>query len=312
MKITKQQILLKYRYRVHSKAWIISVLFHTLLLGSLAAITFTHDKGLGTTESDIGIYDINRDTAISREAQTSPSFELSDDALTNTKTETISISKLDPSFPAQKEKGDTNSIAVTKEILGQISTTDKDSWRELVNDNSNAGDGNLGASFFGIADRGKKFIYILDCSGSMDGERLIAAKSELTRSIRKLKKGSKFEIFFYNDAQQSFNGGSLKTSNKKNIRMACRWIEKIKASGGTNPMSAVKAAISLEPDCIWILSDGEFHKSVSREIERLNRSNIHIHTIAFMSDGSNSELREIAKRNNGKFRSINKRTKRKR
>ena len=286
-------------------------MFHLLVLGSLAIITFPRDSGLGATESDIGIYEVSRDSNTSDEKQANQSFEISDTSLINTTTQTIAISKLEASLPKDIKDGDTDSMESVKEVLGPTPTKDQDSWRELINDSSDAGDTNLGASFFGIADRGKKFIYILDCSGSMDGERLIAAKYELIRSIKKLKRGSKFEVFFYNDSQQSFNGGKLTNNSKKNIRMVSRWIEKIKAGGGTNPITAVEVAIKLEPDCIWILSDGEFNKSVSNTIKRLNRSNIHIHTIAFMNDGSDSILREIAKENNGKFRSINKRTTRK-
>src|SRR5262245_18159127 len=44
----------------------------------------------------------------------------------------------------------------------------------------------LGAGFFGSKGKGKSFVYVVDCSGSMYGERFRRAKTELVRSINKL------------------------------------------------------------------------------------------------------------------------------
>ena len=56
------------------------------------------------------------------------------------------------------------------------------------------------ASFFGVKVKGLRFIYVVDCSGSMiDEARLVRAKEEVRRSVLRLQSPQQFKVIFYND-----------------------------------------------------------------------------------------------------------------
>ncbi len=160
-------------------------------------------------------------------------------------------------------------------------------------------------SFFGLRARGSKFIYVVDCSGSMNGRKLLAAKAELYRSVNAYKAGMQFYIIFYNSTPIAMPGGKLVSASDANKRKAFNWVEHISAGGGTNPAPAILAALDLKPDAIWLLSDGLFSPQVCDVIQQANaESRIQIHTIAFYDNHGEAQLLRIAQDNRGKYRFV--------
>jgi hypothetical protein len=75
--------------------------------------------------------------------------------------------------------------------------------------------------------------------------------------------------------------------------------------GGTNPALAVKRALELEPDAIFLLSDGEFDlRPTMAVIHHFNRARTVIHTIAFGSLAGQPMLAAIAEATGGSFRFV--------
>ena len=160
-------------------------------------------------------------------------------------------------------------------------------------------------SFFGLKARGTKFIYVVDCSGSMNGRKLLAAKAELYRSINAYKSSMQFYIIFYNSNPNSMPGGELVSAAEANKRKAFNWVERISAGGGTNPAPAILAALELKPDAIWLLSDGLFSQQACDVIQQANTKNrVQIHTIAFHDNNGEAPLKRIAQENRGKYRFV--------
>ena len=77
----------------------------------------------------------------------------------------------------------------------------------------------------------------------------------------------------------------------------------IQAGGGTDPTDALLTAINMNPDVIFLMSDGEFNESVCDAV-RAARGNkpISIHTISFVDNSGEAVMRRIAEENRGMYR----------
>jgi Ca-activated chloride channel family protein len=107
----------------------------------------------------------------------------------------------------------------------------------------------------------KDITFILDVSGSMSGEKLEQAKKALLYCINNLNRGDRFNIIrFSTEAYSLFN--SLEKVEKQNINEAKRFINDLKAIGGTNIEEAFKLAFknyqeTSQPHFIVFLTDGK-------------------------------------------------------
>ncbi|MFC2102881.1 VIT domain-containing protein [Bacteroidota bacterium] len=86
----------------------------------------------------------------------------------------------------------------------------------------------------------KDITFVLDVSGSMAGKKLEQAKLALLYCVNNLNPDDGFEIIrFSTEAYALFD--NIVTANEKNIKLAEKFIDKLKAVGGTN----IEEAISL-------------------------------------------------------------------
>lgn len=151
------------------------------------------------------------------------------------------------------------------------------------------GGGGGGSGFFGVEARGSRFVYVIDVSGSMQGDRLVALKRELTNSIDGLVGASSFLIVLFNSDAVPLGGRSRWVdASEPNKRRTFEMISKIVAGGGTYPAPAFDIAFSLKPrpDAIYFMTDGLFDPAVADQVARLNRASdrpVPIHCIAFVS-----------------------------
>jgi hypothetical protein len=119
-----------------------------------------------------------------------------------------------------------------------------------------------GTQFFGARDHAHSFAYVIDCSGSMASHgSLTVAKHELLASLGQLPPDAEFAVVFYNMTPKMLtdpvgNKGlmSATVSNKARIRTQ---LEAIIPDGGTDHMSALRAALALKPEVIFFLTDAD-------------------------------------------------------
>jgi hypothetical protein len=128
--------------------------------------------------------------------------------------------------------------------------------------------GGIRTGIFGLEAKGNRFVYVFDRSASMgepDGQPLAAAKRELIRSIDELGDVQQFYVIFYNDRLQVFSPagsrGRLVFGTEENRRAARRFVEGVRADGGTRHAEALAAAFRLAPDVVF----------TDAELERLAR-----------------------------------------
>ena len=168
-------------------------------------------------------------------------------------------------------------------------------------------------SFFGIVGEGYKFVYVLDRSGSMGWhgrESLKAVKAELIESLKYLDSVHQFQIVVYNDRPSVFNptgnADQLAFATEENKDRAARFLESITAAGGTAHEAALRLAIRLQPDVIFLLTDGDEPKFTPEQFKLIRRlaAGIIIHAIEFGSGPKpegESFLAVLASQNGGKY-----------
>lgn len=184
--------------------------------------------------------------------------------------------------------------------------------------------GKATTSLFGLAGEGGKFVYVFDRSASMlssytlySEDQLIntitpleCAKTELIRSLSALGKQHQFQIVFYNHAPwvygQSHYADELYTANDRNKEEAIEFIENMPAAGFTNHLSALEAAIMLEPDVIFLLTDGEdkddLHPNVVRRMAKFcQKQSVVVNVVHFSNvDRPECTLIPLAENTGGK------------
>ena len=159
------------------------------------------------------------------------------------------------------------------------------------------------ASFFGIRAQGRFFIYVIDCSGSMiDDDRFARASIELRRSVMALQSPQQFEVIFYNDESIPMAGGPIpRPADPENKRRLNAWLELIEPDNGTDPRTSIKQALSLRPEAVFLLSDGEFPEGTAETVSRYNTRKIPIHCVDLSGGEGGDHLMRIARDSGGKY-----------
>src|SRR6476620_3824377 len=95
------------------------------------------------------------------------------------------------------------------------------------------------------------------------------------------------------------------------MRETTDWVNFVEPDGGTEPLPALLFALSMHPDAIYFLSDGQFDPNTIPELRvrnsanhRLNIKQIPIHTIAFYDRFAAGLMRMIARNSGGEFKFV--------
>ena len=184
-----------------------------------------------------------------------------------------------------------------------------------------------GTDYFGTVAYGNRFVYILDKSRSMrrpsGNSRFSRAKYELLRSIDKLAPYQSFYvILFSSTTYRMFDDDSpapvtipATRENKQRLR---EWLDSIPVDGGTDPREALFLAVSIAPDAIFLLSDGDFNRVSGRDkhrlfagdpeaeelVKRINRTRTPIHTFAYEDPSAKQRMENLAQISGGDYKYI--------
>ncbi len=176
--------------------------------------------------------------------------------------------------------------------------------------NASSGDG-AGRGFFGLSADNKRVVFVVDASRSMNHPhpgptktRFGRVKWELVQSIGQMGNEQQFFIVFFNERAIPMPARILKAAYPETQDKYLRWAVQVKAEGKTDPQQALLLALSLEPDVIYFLTDGDFPRRVVSEVSRRNRKGIVINTIGFGDDEGEELLRVIASQNGGTYQFI--------
>lgn len=191
-----------------------------------------------------------------------------------------------------------------------------------------AGSGKGQTSFYGLGGSGSRFVYLFDRSESMNARiahysegyivsevtPLTAAKKELWESLRSLSDDLAFQIIFYNHFPIVFGSDETKPhmfkATEENKARAHEFIEAIPGDGTTKHILALEAALKLNPDVIFLLTDGEYKDDPSqRDVRKIasmcNRKGVVVNVIHLVpKPRPNTTLIELAERTGGQHQFI--------
>ncbi|HEX9973761.1 MAG TPA: VWA domain-containing protein, partial [bacterium] len=105
----------------------------------------------------------------------------------------------------------------------------------------------------------KDLVFILDVSGSMDGEKIKQAKDALQYCIKNLDNDDRFNLISFSTESKLFKKGLVSASEFRND--AINYIDKLEAKGGTNINEALLDALKIEgnvrrPMSLVFITDG--------------------------------------------------------
>ena len=145
-----------------------------------------------------------------------------------------------------------------------------------------------GKSFFGMAAEGKSFVYVLDCSLSMnhphDSEaktRFRKMKMELANSLKQLKPEQEFFIVFFNHEAIPMPADRMVSAAPENQQHFLSWVDQVPAIGDTDPTGALSIALRLRPDVIYFLTDGCFNGPANDIVRSIQQTRTVINSFSF-------------------------------
>ncbi|HWB18886.1 MAG TPA: hypothetical protein VG711_01185 [Phycisphaerales bacterium] len=163
----------------------------------------------------------------------------------------------------------------------------------------------------------RRIVYVIDASGSMIAH-LPFVVNELVRSMSALNEQQSFGVVFFqgNKAKWATPENSLMKATKEEKSKVEKWIkDTIIPRGRSNPLEALRGALRLKPDVIFLLStnitgSGEFEidqKDLLAQLDELNpvsetngRRPVQINCVQFLDPDPLGTLAKIAEAHGGK------------
>ncbi len=162
--------------------------------------------------------------------------------------------------------------------------------------------------FFANRIEGGRIVFMLDSSGSMDGDRWEKMVRNMSDVIGRMDSSTEFNVILFGSTATPFEA-DLVLANEEGKRRAVSWLNSLYPSGGTNLLSAIETASSMEKARVYaILSDGypssdvrDIHRAIIENRKR-NQSDIKVYTVSYYaSDRGQDFLKDLAERFGGGF-----------
>ena len=182
-----------------------------------------------------------------------------------------------------------------------------------------------GSRFFGhrIGGDVASVVFLIDASGSMS-DTLPFVIRELTRSLRTLERDTEFSVIFFGGDGRVLEvpPAGLKPATIENTEAAAEWIHPesgmVFAEGQTNPLDALRRALSYEPQVVQLLSDnitghGRWEVPQAQllaEVRAMNAHGARIDTVQFLypdpliRQSGRGTLRMLSRMTGGRYRFV--------
>ena len=169
-------------------------------------------------------------------------------------------------------------------------------------------------SFFGVATRAQRVVYLVDTSGSMIG-KLHLVKRAVRKSLRGLLPFQKFAVIVFAHEFHILGPAHLLPARAFYRHRIDAKLKSIVAEGANDNMlrpftRPFQAAFAMHPNVIYFLTDGHFDKRLIPYVARLNRhAHVQVCTFAFLDHDPvfQQRLRRIARETGGKFEYVSRR-----
>lgn len=292
-------------------AWLLSCGLHTLLLVLLAALYSVTYSGAATEQTRTGGI-----VLVSADPETTEYLSEGDNSDSSSPSETAAQSP--PPLPDQTERVlELPGLASQQSPLAGVgddlleALPGANSLTEGTTQGREIG-GQVTTEIFGVKGTGNRFVYVFDKSDSMngyEGRPLRAAKQALLASLESLGEVNQFQIVFYNNDRDIFRRGneaSMFFGTPEVKQAAQRFVQGVTASGGTDHLQALRHALALKPDVVFLLTDAEggFTSSELSQIAGWNRSGAVINAVEFgqgSNDDADRSLEALVREHRGQY-----------
>lgn len=151
-------------------------------------------------------------------------------------------------------------------------------------------------------DNEKEYLFIIDVSGSMAGEKLVETKRAVIECLKQLDTGDKFNIIPFETEFEAMNVKSIEY-NEENMIKAEKYINALKPLGGTEILAPIKFALYEKniDKTILLFTDGQVGNE--DEIIRFVENNVNksrIFPFGIDTNVNSSFIKQLAKVGNGK------------
>ena len=169
-----------------------------------------------------------------------------------------------------------------------------------------------GTEFFGAREHARSCAYVVDSSGSMASRgSLDVAKREMWASLSQLPPDARFAIVFYNLHPTIFSDPQgrkgLMPATAANKARARQQMASVTPDGGTDHLTALRAALAMRPEVVFFLTDADLMtESDVAEIQGMGQKT-RIQAVEFgrgANLGGSGPLRKLATSTGGTFRYI--------
>jgi hypothetical protein len=168
--------------------------------------------------------------------------------------------------------------------------------------------------FIKSRDTAKKVAYVCDASGSML-DMFDSLRVEIRKSVDGLRPTQSFNVVFFQENQYlSADKSSLLMATPQNKQKSLDFLGNVVPRGTTDPIPALDAVAKMEPELVWLLTDGDFSGPGNEKVVEYCKTKFgtktKINTIAFISKDSKDNpqdlafvtaLKTIASNSGGKF-----------
>ncbi|MBI2569206.1 MAG: VWA domain-containing protein [Candidatus Schekmanbacteria bacterium] len=105
-----------------------------------------------------------------------------------------------------------------------------------------------------------EMVFVLDCSGSMNGEPVTQAKAAIARALGSLRQGDTFQIIRFSQNASALGPVPL-AATRANLRAGLKYLASLKGEGGTMMIEGIRAALAFPHDpqrlrIVSFLTDG--------------------------------------------------------
>ena len=151
-------------------------------------------------------------------------------------------------------------------------------------------------------DSEKEYIFIIDISGSMAGEKLSETKNAVIECLKQLDIGDKFNIIPFESEFTAMNIESIEY-NEDNMKKAIEYINSLQALGGTEILNPIKFALydNKTEKTILLFTDGQvMNESKIIEYVKYNVNRSRIFPFGIDKNVNTYFIKQLAKIGNGK------------
>jgi Ca-activated chloride channel family protein len=142
----------------------------------------------------------------------------------------------------------------------------------------------------GLSRQPMELIFLMDCSGSMQGQPLEKAKAAASRALKRLGPGDAFQIIRFSDSATRVHR-TLIPATTANVRRGLRDLERLESGGGTMMTKGIRAALGARQQpgrfrVVTLMTDGY----IGNEAEVLQVMRRHLGSARIFSFGVGSSV----------------------